>query len=183
MFGLLLIIGLLVSGYQFLNKDEKYGAYKEWKGVQMLYNMQNFEEVSDEYALLFNELKDQEKFLFEYGRTLNQTGDFDKSNEILYLGTKISSDPMFYNVIGNNYKSMGLTLNAERTYIRAFNAVPNRLYPLYLLSKLYYDTNQASKFVYYANKVLNFNPKVSSTATKQMKQEIRQLLSTSEKNK
>ncbi len=182
-FGTLLIIGIIISGHQLLNKKEKYGAYREWRDIKMLYNMQNFEEVSDDYASLYVRLKDQEKFLFEYGRTLNQTGNFNKSNEILYQGTKISSDPMFYNVIGNNYKSTGLTQEAERAYKRAFYAVPNRLYPLYLLSKLYYDTNQTAKFKEYANKVLNFDPKVSSTAIIEMKQEIRQLLSTSEKNK
>lgn len=175
-FGLLLIIGLLVSGYQFLNKDEKYGAYKEWKELQKLYDMQVYQGLPKDYASLYNKLKDQHKFLFEYGRTLNKTGNYIKSNEIMYQGTKLSSDPMFYNIIGNNYKSMGLFLEAERAYERAFKAVPNRLYPLYLLTKLYYDTKQVAKFNDYADKVLNFDPKVTSSATKMMKQEIRQLL-------
>lgn len=180
-FGLLLIMGLLFSGYQFLNKDEKYGTFKEWRGLQRLYEMQVYEGLPNDYALLYNKLKDQHKFLFEYGRTLNQVGSYTKSNEILYQGTKLSSDPMFYNVIGNNYKSMGLPLEAESAYKRAFNAVPNRLYPLYLLTKLYYDNNQIDKFNLYAHKVLNFVPKVTSSATKEMKQEIRQLLEKTEK--
>ncbi len=180
-FGLLLIMGLLVSGYQFLNKDKKYGAYKEWKDLQILYEMQDYDGLPKDYALLYNKLKDQHKFLFEYGRTLNQTGNYIMSNVILYQGTKLSSDPMFYNVIGNNYKSMELFAEAERAYKRAFNAVPNRLYPLYLLTKLYYDTKQIDKFNEYAHKVLNFDPKVTSTATKEMKQEIRQLLEKTEK--
>lgn len=94
------------------------------------------------------------------------------------MGTKISSDPMFYNVIGNNYKLMGLNREAENAYMRAYYVVPNRFYPLYLITKLYYETNQIDKFINYAELVLNFNPKVNSNAIIDMKEEIRGLLNT-----
>ncbi len=177
-FFILLTIGIFVSGNQLLNDKEMYRAYHKWEDIQRLYNTQHFDDVCDNYASLFDDLQDQERFLFEYGRVLNQTKKFQESNKILYMGTKISSDPMFYNVIGNNYKLMGLNLEAEKAYMRAFYAVPNRFYPLYLLAKLYYDTNQRDKFIEYADIVHNFNPKVSSNAIKEMKEEICKLLNT-----
>ncbi|MDD4569686.1 MAG: O-antigen ligase family protein [Tepidanaerobacteraceae bacterium] len=174
-FSLLMVTGIFVSGRQFINNIDKYRAYKDWSEAQILYNMQYFEEASKDYKKIYVHLKDQEKFLFEYGRSLNQIKEFEESNQILLLGTKISGDPMFYNVIGNNYKSLGLFKEAEASYKRAYYGVPNRLYPLYLLSKLYYDTGQREEFYIYSDKVLNFDPKVVSPATREIKSEIREL--------
>jgi len=174
-FSLLMVTGIFVSGRQFINNIDKYRAYKDWSEAQILYNMQYFEEASKDYKKAYVHLMDQEKFLFEYGRSLNQIKEFEKSNQILLLGTKISGDPMFYNVMGNNYKSLGLFKEAEASYKRAYYGVPNRLYPLYLLSKLYYDTGQSEEFYIYSDKVLNFDPKVVSPATREMKSEIREL--------
>jgi len=176
-FSLLMVTGIFVSGRQFINNIDKYRAYKDWSEAQILYNMQYFEEASKDYKRIYVHIKDQEKFLFEYGRSLNQIKEFEKSNEILLMGTKISGDPMFYNVMGNNYKSLGLFKEAEASYKRAYYGVPNRLYPLYLLSKLYYDTGQSEEFYIYSDKVLNFDPKVVSPATREMKSEIRELAS------
>ncbi len=174
-FSLLMVIGIFVSGRQFINNTDKYKAYKDWSGAQILYNMQYFEEATKDYKKKYVHLKDQEKFLFEYGRSLNQIKEFEESNQILLLGTKISGDPMFYNVMGNNYKSLGLFKEAEASYKRAYYGVPNRLYPLYLLAKLYYDTGQHEEFYIYSDKVLNFDPKVISPATREIKSEIREL--------
>lgn len=177
-FFILLAIGIYVSGNQLFNKRGIYSAFNEWKDIQRLYNTQHFNDICDNYASLFDNLNNQERFLFEYGRVLNQTKNYQESNKVLYMGTKISSDPMFYNVIGNNYKLMGLNREAENAYMRAYYVVPNRLYPLYLITKLYYETNQIDKFINYAELVLNFNPKVNSNAIIDMKEEIRGLLNT-----
>jgi hypothetical protein len=50
---------------------------------------------------------------------------------------QISCDPMLYNIIGKNYQAMKQYEKAETVLIKATQLVPSRLYPWYLLTKLY----------------------------------------------
>ena len=77
--------------------------------------------------------------------------------------------------MGNNSKARGDVVAAERYYQKAYRRLPNRLYPLYLLAKLYFETGQDDKAREMADRVLSFDPKVPSTAVREMKGEIRRL--------
>ena len=114
-------------------------------------------------------------FLFAYGQSLNKIGEYEKSNSIIKIGTEISSDPMFWNVMGNNYLAMGMYRKAEDCYKEAFYMVPNRLYPLYLLAKLYYLEGNTDCFFMMSDEVESFIPKVESVNTDLLKTEIRDL--------
>ena len=92
-----------------------------------------------------------------------------------------SSDPMFLNVTGNCYKSLAAAvpdsadyyyLKAEQAYRRAFMRLSNRLYPLYLLAKLYDERNMEQDFLRTARIVAGFPVRVDSPATSDMKREI-----------
>ena len=85
---------------------------------------------------------------------------------------------MFHDIIGKNYKELGNFAEAEQEFETAFLMLPNRLYPLYLLARLYYDTDQTDKFVEMAARVDEFKPKVDSPATDRLKAEIGELLRT-----
>jgi len=54
--------------------------------------------------------------------------------------------------------------------------VPNRLYPLYLLANLYFESDQSEKGIAMARKVINKEPKVVSQATNEMKTEMKEKL-------
>jgi len=82
-----------------------------------------------------------------------------KSDAILRMGTEISSDPMFWNVMGNNSLALWKYREAEDRYKHAFYMVPNRLYPLYLLAKLYHEEGDTAKFMYMAEKIASFPQK------------------------
>ena len=71
---------------------------------------------------------------------------------------------------------MGQFDKAEAYYIRAYYTLPNRLYPLYLLTKLYHETEQEDKARTMAKKLLAQKPKVMSTAVKEMKDYAHNLL-------
>ena len=79
---------------------------------------------------------------------------------------------MYHNVIGNNYKALRNYREAEAAYLTAYYTLPNRLYPLYLLAKLYDEQGDRKKFADMANIVLNFTPKVESINTENLKKEI-----------
>ncbi len=173
--GGILLCGTLLFNFQILPEwPKKEAAYREWKSMQMLELYDG--ELADDYGANLDELAGESAFLFEYGHTLNKIGRYAESNRILEQGSRQSSDPMFYNVMGNNYRSLGEYAKAEAMYEQAFSILPNRLYPLYLLTKLYYEQGDTLKASRAARRVLEFNPKVESPATNDMKKEIRRLV-------
>ena len=99
--------------------------------------MQIFERTVDNYKKLYPLLKDQPAFLFEYGQCLSRTGQPETSNLILEEAARLSADPMIRNIMGKNYQTMKQYPQAESAFLKASRMVPNRLYPLYLLSKMY----------------------------------------------
>ena len=116
-----------------------------------------------------------EHFLFVFSKVLAKDGRYNDSNAILRLGTRISSDPMFYVIQGNNYSEMGFYKEAETAYEKAFAMMPNRLYPLYQLMLLYEKEGDVDRLRQMAQRVLAFKEKVSSSATKDMKKRAREL--------
>lgn len=114
------------------------------------------------------------KFLFDYGKALRQSELYEKSNSILLHGVACSSDPMFLALVGRNFQDMGQCEAAAKFYCRALDRVPNRLYPCYLLAKLYSSPEcfDYEKFLYFSGMLLHATPKVDSPAARQMKAEI-----------
>lgn len=119
--------------------------------------------------------------LFAYGKFLNSQNQYVKSDSILALGIQISSDPMFWNVMGNNSLAQGKFREAEERYKHAFYMVPNRLYPLYLLAKLYYTEGDSARFLKMADLIETFEPKIESIKTERLRSEIREIKTTYQK--
>ncbi len=159
-----------------INAVKQHNAIlSSWKEVNKWYQMEFFDYVVEDCESLLPHMKYDRQFLFKYGHSLNLVGNYAKSDSILLLGTKISCDPMFWNVMGNNSLAQGNFREAEERYKQAFYMVPNRLYPLYLLSKLYYLEKDTAKFLYMTEKVESFIPKVESIKTESMRSEISNL--------
>lgn len=125
-----------------------------------------------------NQLYWNEEFLFNYGLLLNRQKEYKKSQAILNQGLKVSSDVMFLNIQGKNAWAMGCYEEAETWFIRSTHRVPNRVYPYYLLAKLYNDTayKHPDKVQKMAKIVMTKKPKVLSSAIKTMRSEMNQLL-------
>jgi tetratricopeptide (TPR) repeat protein len=140
---------------------------------QLCGNRHKLYEVRD-YSAIVDGLYD-EQVLFTYGQNMNRIGKFEKSDSIMLLGTQISSDPMFWNVMGNNSLQLGRFREAEARYKQAFRMVPNRLYPLCLLAKLYYTEGDTVRFMEMADVVYEFNPKIESANTELLRTEIKEL--------
>lgn len=61
--------------------------------------------------------------------------------------------------------------------------VPSRFYPLYLLVKLYDENGEKNKAVVLARDILKKEVKVSSTAIKEIKAEMRNIIDTNNNDK
>ena len=103
----------------------------------MLYNIGAYQSAKDSYEKLYPKLNDRGTFLFEYGHCLHKLKEYDASTEIMEEAITHSCDPMILNIIGKNYQATGEYEKAEEYFIRSTHRLPGRIYPYYLLAKLY----------------------------------------------
>ena len=110
---------------------------KKWESIRYLSTMELYEDSVEELAPLYDDLKDNYRYLYDYGYALHKCKRYQESTKILKEGAVISSDPMFYNIIGRNYEAMKEYDKARDAFIHAHNMVPCRIYPLVLLMEMY----------------------------------------------
>ena len=140
----------------------KSEAEKEWESIRYLASMELYEDAVGELTPLYGSLKDNYRFIYDYGYALHKCKRYQESNEILMEGAKISSDPMFYNIIGKNYEAMGAYDLAEGAYMHAHYMVPSRIYPLSLLMNLKIKTGDIHYAIEIGEKIqsMDINEKV-----------------------
>lgn len=167
----------IIGGFRLKNDLQVEQACREWMNARVLYNAGAYQSAEKEYGRLYPLLRDRASFLFEYGHGLHKQQQFGKSNRILKEALQRSCDPMILNVIGKNYQQMGDCLSAEDWFIRSTHRLPGRIYPYYLLAKLYAEPSfrQPDKFEKMKRMVLTKEPKVHSTAIRQMREEIKKI--------
>lgn len=129
-----------------------------------------------DYDRLLPLCADNPRFLFDYAKLLQANGAWMDSNAMLRRGTKVSNDPMFWVVMGNNYQELGLYAEASNCYDTAYLQMPNRLYPLYRKMLLYERMGEKRNMRKMARCVVEFEPKVQSPAVSEMKARARKLL-------
>ena len=175
--GLAVSVGI-IGGFRLKNDLQVEQACREWMNARVLYNAGAYQSAEKEYGRLYPLLRDRASFLFEYGHGLHKQQQFSKSNRILKEALQRSCDPMILNVIGKNYQQMGDCLSAEDWFIRSTHRLPGRIYPYYLLAKLYAEPSfrQPDKFEKMKRMVLTKEPKVQSTAIRQMREEVNKMI-------
>ena len=175
---LLLFISMIALLGVYYWKYNQYDACKNWYRSKMLYNIGAYQSAKEEYGKLYSELKNRGAFLFEYGYCLHKLKQYDSSTKVLKEAMEYSNDPMILNIIGKNYQAVGKYEKAEESLIRSTHRLPGRIYPYYLLAKLYAEpeNQQPEKLKRMVEVVLTKEPKVQSTAVKEMRAEVKKLL-------
>lgn len=170
-----LFIGTIGTWIWKTNGNE---ACKEWSSCRVLYQTGAYQYACGKYEQLYPDLKDRGAFLFEYGHCLHKLERYEESTVLLKEAALRSCDPMILNIIGKNYQQQGEYREAEKWLIRSTHLLPGRIYPYYLLAKLYAepDFNQTEKMKEMAGIVLTKEPKVQSTAIREMREEMRSIL-------
>ena len=151
-------------------------ARRQWSEIRIWPNSGRYDYLVEDGPRYHDALQSDFRFLYDYGYALHKTGSYRQSNEILREGMRISSDPMFWNIAGRNYEMLGDVAAAELAYLHAHRMIPDRVYPLYLLAKLYLADGQTEKAFATACRVIAHKPKVESVQTREMQAELRKLL-------
>ncbi len=178
------LFAAIASFIIFYLQQDRYQAYKEWNSVKMLYNNKAYEVAFPKYAELYSYLNHKPEFLFEYAQSLSKTNHFTEANILLQRASLLSSDPMIWYMIAKNEQVLGAYKEAERHLGYALNILPERIYPYYLLAKLYaepqfYDPEKLRSAI---DSVLTKEPKVKTTAILEMREEVKKLLLENENN-
>lgn len=174
---LLFFVSLMVLLGAYCWKNNQYAACKDWHRGKMLYNIGAYRSAKEDYGKLYLELANRGAFLFEYGYSLHKLKEYDGSTRIMEEAMTHSNDPMILNIIGKNYQASGDYEKAEEYLIRSTHRLPGRIYPYYLLAKLYAEPGcyQPDKLRDAVEIVLTKEPKVQSTAIREMREEVRKL--------
>lgn len=143
----------------------------------MCYYSEDYTRTAEAYAPLYEELQWNPKYLFEYGHALHKLVRYEESSQVLEEALRHSSDPMVLNILGKNCQAQHRYKEAEEWFLRSTHRLPNRLYPYYLLAKLYaepefYCPDKCREMI---DMVLCWNPKVPSEAIEEMKLEMENL--------
>lgn len=146
-------------------------AKRQWGMLQIYFAQGRYEDIVDNYKVLYPYFRGNSEFLFEYGQCLSKTGDYIESNQILSEGAKHSSDPMFFNILGKNFNKMGDFKTAEQMFYKAYYRIPHRFYPLYLLMQLYKRQGRNEEMGKIACQIVEKQVKIDSPDIREMKNE------------
>ncbi|MCM1140170.1 MAG: O-antigen ligase family protein [Muribaculum sp.] len=188
-----IIVASLASGTKYIFINYLLCAFVAGVGIYSIQSIRIYDKSTEKWAnvrdVYLSKIKErdiryldsiwincntQPDYLFNYGSALRRMRLYEKSDSVLKMGLRVSSDPMFLTLMGRNMQDRGRYDEAARLYMRASNRLPSRLYPRYLLAKLYADTSyfKPTLFVDTYTRAKSMNPKVVSMAYLKMVEEL-----------
>ena len=168
----------IYGGYvYFTHVQEREAVKNRWQRVRMFYHSGAYSEAVEFYMPFHEIMKWNARYLFELGHACHKIGNHEESNRYLKEALRVSADPMILNIMGKNCQAEKLYIEAEHYLLRSVGRLPGRIYPYYLLFKLY-DEMPEGKYVkgrkeWAARMVLEKEPKVQSTAIREMREEVK----------
>ncbi len=151
-------------------------GYSLWKKAVDTYFLADFKESTSFFEKAYPHLKTDGEFLMHYGKALSLDQQFEKSNTILSEAQNYLNNTVIQITLGDNYKALKNYENAEKHYKIASCMTPNRLYPHYLLAKMYEEKGDLIKAKKQAEILLKMPVKVPSMAIFEMQEEMKIIL-------
>jgi tetratricopeptide (TPR) repeat protein len=137
---------------------------------------ENYSEAVEKFKKVDSDLPREGNMLLSYGKALLMAGNAKQAVEVLERAAKITADPFLYSNLGEGYRMLKQYSMAEQAYQQASNMVPNRLYPKYLLAKMYVERGDTLMAQGVAKAILNTKEKIESPATREMKEDMRKII-------
>lgn len=177
-FNLVVLIFIIIS-FNWAYRKTIYieRRFKEWKVALDYYNYELYEKsVSTFESIVPFEFYNEGTFLMNYGKALLMSGNDEKAIKILKKCKHYLNNTVIEIALGDAYKRTKQYSKAESAYTNALNMTPNRFYPIYLLAKLYSDTNQPKRACQMAKLFLTKPIKMPSSAIEQMTKEMESII-------
>lgn len=171
---LMATLGLCCNNFSYTRKLD-FG-FVRWNNAIELYGYGLYKEAVEEYALAYLIFKNNGDFLMNYGKALSINKQDKKAIEILETTKNYLNNTIIETSLGDAYKEAGQYEKAKIAYQRAYNMIPSRFYPLYLLAKLYHDKGEDKKAITLAKNILEKKVKIPSTAIKEIQLEMKNMV-------
>lgn len=172
-----LLTALVIGAIFLIHKISVYNvAWKEWGLAYELVQAKNYVASINESKKARLLLKHNGDFLTFYGKSLTMAGQHKQAAKVLNQAIRYYPNVVAYTALGDSYKNLGQTKEAEQAYLKAWHMNPSRFYPKYLLTKLYDETGQTEKAIATAEELLGKEVKVESTAIYEIQTEMKNIL-------
>lgn len=169
---LLFSLIVIINQSTYINTLDK--GFKTWKLASEPFD--DYETVLKEYETAYPILKNHGDFLMGYGKTLSLAEKNTKAITILQEAKQHLNTTVIQTALGDAYKGIKQYKKAEIAYQQAYNMCPSKFYSMYLLVKLYVESENKKKAILVANDILNKEVKIPSTAIKEIREEMNQIL-------
>lgn len=136
----------------------------KWYYIQKQIQSEKKEYVLTQYKCLYNRLKDNSSFLYNYGAVLHH---FKYNEESLLILNKCAQMYNDYNVqmlIADNYKQLGETQKAIAVFKYANAMVPNRFLPLYHEMTIYIEADDSINAFITAKEIIDKPIKIKNSS-------------------
>lgn len=172
---MLLVLGLSV--WKVINYSVRLReGFKNWKLAYNNYQNMKYSSSTLVFEKSFGIFEHQGEFLWNYGKALAMNGEHKRAITMLNRAKSFTNNSILELTLGDCYRAVKNYEQAEASYLRGFQMVPNRLYPQYLLAQLYEETGNREKAVRMAQGILEKDAKVASKAAKQIKEAMKELI-------
>ena len=164
----------LVAGEVSLKdrRRERREAVSAWEASRQWSGMGLYDEALEELSPLYPAMRWNFRYLYDYGYALHKEGRFEEGIAVLSEGARISSDPMFHNIIGKCHEALGRYDAARDEYMTAHYMVPCRLYPLVLLMRMYAGRGMDAEAVSVGRRILEMPVNPKSRAMQDLRREV-----------
>lgn len=164
-----------ISYLVYDNSKHIYGKYYFKKGYAKIVNNDLVNGILD-YEKAYPFIESNGKFLFHYGSALNLNNNYIESVKFLQKAVTLRSDPNAFIILGKSLKKLKRYNEAEKVYQIASNITPSKLYPKYLLAKLYLEMQEYIKAKDMAKIIIKSKEKIITKAGKEIKAEMKLLI-------
>lgn len=166
---------IVVCGLLYLGCRHVVGIHHFQKGYQKVLR-HDFDDGLIDYKKARSFLKNNGEFSFCYGSALYLKQDYSASIDFLQEATALYSNPSSFIMLGNAEQQLKQYAQAEQAYQIAAGITPSRLYPKYLLAKLYIEAQQTEKALKMARLIVNTKEKIATTAGTEIKNEMAEFI-------
>ena len=146
----------------------------KWNKIARQSLFGNTVQMLPEYRSIYDRLKSNELFLYNYAAELNVAEQYNESLHIAKECELLLTDYDLQMLMADNYQSMQKYTEAEKLYRKAAAMCPVKFRPLYKLFQLYEITNEKEKAVQVAKVIMNKPVKIMSPTIINIRREIEQ---------
>jgi tetratricopeptide (TPR) repeat protein len=173
-----ILIFLIIISICFIEFYEikKYIACTKWEKAYLYAGNKNTSKACETYEDIYPVLKTDPLFLFNYGSTLSNFNEYEKSIFMLEASGKIKTSYDLYLNLGCAYEGANHDSLSEQNYEKARFLIPHKFVPRYRLFKIYQKTNQVKKAMTMAKEIMDIQIKVYSPTVGQIKKAAFQYL-------